>query len=66
MSVIRHILLTIGGIILAAFLYCVCQGVFAHYPQYGTNILSYVGLGLIIATGGIAWIIDHRRIRDDD
>jgi hypothetical protein len=22
--------------------------------------------GIIGATGGVAWIIDHRRIRDDD
>ena len=63
---VRRLLLTIAGIIGAMFCYAVCQSVFAHYPQYGTNILSYIGLGLIVATGGVAWITDHRRIRDDD
>jgi hypothetical protein len=58
--------LTLAGVVAALFCYFVCDGMFAGYPQYGTDILSRVGLVLISATGGIAWILDHRRIDDDD
>jgi hypothetical protein len=58
--------LTLALVIAALFCFFVCQGMFAGYPQYGTDILSDVGMILISATGGIAWIIDHRRIDDDD
>lgn len=58
--------LTLAGVVVALFTYFVCQGMFSGYPQYGTNILSYIGLSLVSATGGLAWIIDHRRIRNDD
>jgi hypothetical protein len=63
---VRRALLTLAGVVAALFCYFVCQGMFSGYPRYGTNILSYVGLFLICATGGLAWIIDHRRIHDDD
>ena len=45
-----------------AFFFFVCQGVFSGYPQYGTNILGPLGMVLIVLTGGVAWLIDHRRI----
>jgi hypothetical protein len=61
-----RVLLTIAGIIGGLFCYFVCQGMFAGYPQYGTGVLSVIGLLLIMATGGAAWIIDHRRIDADD
>lgn len=63
---VRIAFLTLIGVIVALFSYFVCQGMFSGYPQYGTNILSYIGLGLTSATGGLAWIIDHRRIPDDN
>ena len=59
-------LLTITGIIGGLFCYFVCQGMFAGYPQYGTGILSTIGLLLIMGIGCAAWIIDHRRIDADD
>jgi hypothetical protein len=52
----------IAGIIGATFLYFLCERVFAGYPQYGTDILTYIGLTLVMATGGAAWIIDQRRL----
>jgi uncharacterized membrane protein YphA (DoxX/SURF4 family) len=66
LSFARRAVLTLAGVIVALFCYFVCQGMFSGYRQYGTNILSYIGLFLICATGGLAWILDHRRIRDDD
>jgi len=37
-------------------------GIFAGYPQYHTDVLSLIGLLLVTVTGGVAWIIDQRRI----
>ena len=54
-------LLTIVGVIVGLFLYFVCQGVFAGYPEYHTELLSILGMILIALTGGVAWIIDERR-----
>jgi ABC-type tungstate transport system substrate-binding protein len=58
-------LLTVVGVIVGLFLYFVCQGVFAGYPRYHTDMLSVLGMVLIALTGGVAWIIDERRIDDD-
>jgi hypothetical protein len=64
--IIIRVILTIAGITGGLFCYFVCQGMFAGYPQYGTGILSGIGLIAIMATGGLAWIIDHRRIDADE
>jgi hypothetical protein len=39
---------------------------FAGYPQYGTDVLTYIGLTLIIVTGGAGWVIDQRRLKSDE
>jgi small-conductance mechanosensitive channel len=62
---LTRVLLTIVGVIVALFLYFVCQGVFAGYPKYHTGLLSMIGMTLIALTGGVAWIIDQRRIDAD-
>ena len=59
---VRRLLLVVAGVIAGAFCFFVCQGVFSGYPQYGTNILGPLGMVLIALTGGVAWLIDHRRI----
>lgn len=41
------------------------MGTFAGYPQYHTDVLSVIGMVLIALTGGVAWIIDERRIDAD-
>ena len=65
--IIVRVVLAIAGIVVGLFCYFVCQGMFAGYPRYGTDVLSWVGMLVIMAVGGAAWIIDHRRIdRDDD
>jgi hypothetical protein len=56
----------IAGIIGGVFLYFFCERMFAGYPQYGTDIITYAGLGVIMAIGGYAWIIDHRRLDADE
>jgi hypothetical protein len=62
---VRRLLVVVLGVIVAAFCFFVCQGVFSGYPQYGTNILGPLGMILITLTGGVAWIIDQRRIDAD-
>jgi uncharacterized membrane protein YphA (DoxX/SURF4 family) len=59
-------LLTVAGVIGGLFCYFVCQGMFAGYPQYHSDVLSIIGMVLIAATGGVAWVVDERRIRDDN
>jgi hypothetical protein len=66
LTFVRRALLTLAGVVGGLFAYFVCQGMFSGYPQYGTGVLSYIGLFLICATGGLAWFIDQRRIDDDD
>ncbi|MCX5256848.1 hypothetical protein OOK27_22395 [Streptomyces canus] len=53
---------TAGGL----FCYFVCQGMFSGYPKYHTDLLSTIGLLIVMAVGALAWILDHRRIDDDD
>jgi hypothetical protein len=62
---VTRALLTVVGVIVGLFLYFVCQGVFAGYPKYHTDVLSVIGMILIALTGGVAWIIDERRIDGD-
>ncbi|MCW2505435.1 MAG: hypothetical protein JWO79_3719 [Actinomycetia bacterium] len=57
--------LTLAGVIGALFCEFVCQGVFAGYAKYHTQLLSIIGMILIALTGGVAWIIDERRIDAD-
>jgi hypothetical protein len=52
------VVLAVVGLLLSF----VSMGVFAGYPQYHTDVLSVIGLLLIMAIGGAAWIIDERRI----
>jgi hypothetical protein len=65
--IIIRVAATIAGIIGGLFCYFVCQGMFAGYPRYRTDLLSWIGMLVIMAVGAAAWIVDHRRIdRDDD
>ena len=59
---VNRVLLVMIGVIVGAFLFAVCQGIFAGYPQYHTDVLSLIGLLLVTVIGGVAWIIDQRRI----
>jgi uncharacterized membrane protein YphA (DoxX/SURF4 family) len=65
LRVLTRVVLTILGVIVALFLYFVCQGVFSGYPKYHSELLSIIGMILIALTGGVAWIIDERRIDAD-
>ena len=63
---LRKTLLVIAGIIGGMFCYFLCERMFAGYPQYGTDVLTYIGLTLIIVTGGAGWVIDQRRLKSDE
>jgi hypothetical protein len=52
----------IAGIIGGTVLYFFCERMFAGYHQYGTQYITYVGLGIVMAVGGYAWIIDDRHL----
>lgn len=54
-------LLTVVGVVAGLFCYFVCQGMFAGYPRYHTDVLSIIGMVLIALTGGVAWVMDERR-----
>jgi hypothetical protein len=56
----------IGLVLLAIVLYFICDNMFSGYPQYHTELLSWIAMILISLGGGIAWIVDERRHRDDD
>ena len=58
-------MLTVAGVIGGAFCFFVCMGTFAGYPQYHTDVLSIIAMVLIALTGGVAWLIDERRIDAD-
>lgn len=58
--------LTVVGVIGGLFCYFVCQGMFSGYPKYHSRLLSIAGLALIVLAGGIAWIVDERRMHDDE
>ena len=58
-------LLTVVGVIGGVLSYLLCVSTFAGYPQYYTDVLSITGMVLLAVTGGVAWIIDERRIDAD-
>jgi hypothetical protein len=60
--IVIRVLLIIAGIIVGLFLFFLCSDMFAGYPQYGTQYLTWIGVALVMAAGAIAWIIDHRRL----
>ena len=64
--VLKRTLLTVAAVIGGLVIYFFCEQMFAGYPQYGTGILTIVGLVLVAATAGIIWIIDHRRLDASD
>jgi hypothetical protein len=58
-------LVIIASVIGGLFCLFVCQNTFAGYPRYHTDVLSVIGMILIALTGGVAWIIDERRVDAD-
>jgi hypothetical protein len=58
-------LLTVASVIGGLFCLFLCQNTFAGYPKYHSAVLSIIGMILIALTGGVAWIIDERRIDAD-
>jgi hypothetical protein len=65
LRVLVRAVLTVVGVIGGLLCLFVCQDVFAGYPRYHTYLLSIIGMILIALTGGVAWIIDQRRIDTD-
>jgi hypothetical protein len=66
MGTLIRMLLVLAGVIGGLFCFFVCERMYAGYPQYYTNVLSWIAIGLIVLAGGAAWIIDERRLPSDD
>jgi hypothetical protein len=66
LRMLRRVLLTLAGIVFGTVLYFFCTGIFAGYPQYKTEFLTDIGLGLTMLVFGIAWVIDQGRIDADE
>ena len=66
MSKVRRFLVCAVLTVVGLFCYFVCQGMFSGYPKYHSQLLSIVGMALIVLTGGVAWAVDEHRMRDDD
>jgi hypothetical protein len=64
--ILIRVLLTIAGIIGGVLCYFFCERMFAGYPQYGTDILTYIGMAVVVGVAGVTWIIDHRRLDAND
>jgi hypothetical protein len=60
--VLARFLLTIVGIVVALVLFFNAEDMFTGYPQVGSQYISWAILFLTCATGGVAWIVDHRRL----
>jgi hypothetical protein len=58
-------LLTVASVIAGLFCLLLCGNMFAGYPKYHTALLTIIAMILIALTGGVAWIIDERRIDAD-
>jgi hypothetical protein len=63
-ALIRTVL-TVVGVIGGLACYFVCQGMFSGYPKHHTPLLGTLGMILISLTGGVAWLVDEHRMRDD-
>jgi hypothetical protein len=59
------VLTVIGYVFVYLFLFFFCQRMFGGYPQYYTDVITNIGVILIALTGGVAWILDERRIDGD-
>ncbi len=57
--------LTVVGVIGGLLCLFVCQNMFAGYPKYHSAVLSIIVMILIALTGGLAWVLDERRIDAD-
>jgi hypothetical protein len=57
--------LTVVGVIGGLVCLFICQNVFAGYPKYHSAVLSIIVMILIALTGGLAWVLDERRIDAD-
>lgn len=66
LRIIRRVLFTLVGIVFGTVLFFGCADMFAGYPEYKTEFLTDIGVGLTMLTFGVAWVIDQRRINEDE
>ena len=64
--VLSRVLYAIGLFLLANLLFWICDGWFSGYPQAHSALLTILAMVAISVTGGVVWIVDERRSRDDD
>ena len=64
--ILVRIAASVTFIIVGLFFVYFCSDMFAGYGQYGTQYITWVGIALLMAAGGVIWIIDHRRLDAGD
>jgi uncharacterized membrane protein len=64
--VLLRLLYVVGLILLGNLLFWTSDGVFSGYPQAHSGLLSTIAMIAIALTGGIIWIVDERRHRDEN
>jgi len=64
--VLRRLLYVVGLILLGNLLFWTSDGVFSGYPQAHSGLLSTLAMIAISLTGGVIWIVDERRHRDEN
>lgn len=57
-----RVLAGVGWFLLAFVLYWVCEGIFEGVSK---SLVTFAMLAVAL-TGGITWIVDDRRVHDDD
>ena len=64
--VLLRLLYVAGLILLGNLLFWTSDGIFSGYPQAHSELLSTIAMIAIALTGGVIWIVDERRHRDEN
>ena len=64
--VLLRLLYVLGLILLGNLLFWTSDGIFSGYPQAHSELLSTIAMVAIALAGGVIWIVDERRHRDEN
>jgi len=64
--ILLRLLYVLGLILLGNLLFWTSDGIFSGYPQAHSELLGTLAMIAIALTGGIIWIVDERRHRDEN
>jgi len=61
-----RLLYVLGLVLLGNLLFWTSDGIFSGYPQAHSGLLSTIAMVAIALAGGVIWIVDERRHRDEN